>query len=80
MIAIVPVSLGSPFVFVFVPPAVAVIPAVLARLVQIVARPVRLFALHTVMFNRLVQTVVCPLDTVLAIVVVRPQLRYGTEG
>jgi len=79
MIAIVPVSLGPPFVFVFVPPAVPVIPAMLARLVQIVTRPIRLFALHTVMFNRLMQAVIRPPDTALAIVIFRSQLRNGAE-
>jgi hypothetical protein len=79
MIAIIPISLGMPLPLVFVPPTVPVIPAMLARLVQIVTRPVRLLALHTVMFHRLMQTVVRPFDTTLAIIVVRPQLRYGAE-
>ncbi len=80
MVAIIPVPLGPPLFFVFVPPAVSIVPAVLARLVQIVASPVRLFALRAVMFNRFMQAMVRPLDPALAIVIVRPQLRYAAEG
>ncbi len=79
MVAIIPVPLAPPLVFVFIPPAVAVIPAVLARFVQVVTRPLRLFALWAVVFNRFMQTVVRPLDTALAIVIVRSQLRRCAE-
>jgi hypothetical protein len=80
MVAIIPVSLGPPLAFVFIPPPVAVIPAVLTRLVQVVTRPVRLFALGAMMFNRFMQPVIRPLNTALAIVVVRAQLRHGAES
>ena len=73
MVAIIPVPLGPPLFFVFVPPAMPVVPAVLARLVQIVACTVRLPALYSVMFNRLMQAVIRPLDPALAIVVIRTQ-------
>jgi hypothetical protein len=80
MVAIIPVPLGPPLFFVFVPPAVPIVPAVLARLVQVVACPVGLFALWAMMFNRFMQAVVRPLDTALAIVIVCPQLWYAAEG
>ncbi|HZS98265.1 MAG TPA: hypothetical protein VFA40_15895 [Terriglobales bacterium] len=80
MVAIIPVPLGPPLFFVFVPPAMPTVPAVLARLVQVVACPVGLFALRAMMFNRFMQAVIRPLNPALAIVIVRPQLRYAAEG
>ncbi len=71
MIAIIPVSLGPPLFFVFVPPAVSVVPTPLARLVQVVACTVRLLALCSVMFDGLMQAMIRPLDPALAIVVIR---------
>lgn len=79
MVSIVPVAIGSPFALVFIPPAMPVIPAMFPRFVQIVACPTRLPALKTVMLNCLMQTMVRLFDAVLTIIVIRAQLRHGTQ-
>jgi hypothetical protein len=71
VIVVIPIALRVPAVAVFVPPTMALVPAVFPRFTQLVARTIRLLALPTVMLHGFVQFVVLRLgDAALATVVV----------
>ena len=70
VIVVVPITIGMPAVAVFVPPTMAFIPAEFPRLVQIVARVVRLPAVPAVMLHGFVEPVISFGDAALATTVV----------
>ena len=70
VIVVVPIAIGVPATTVFIPPAMAFVPAAFPRLVQIVARAVRLPAVPTVMLHGFVQFVIGFGDAALATTVV----------
>jgi hypothetical protein len=78
VIVIVPVAVGAPTMAIFIPPAMAVIPAILARFAQLGARMIRLPALASMMLDRFVKTMVSLGNAVLAIVI-RAQTRSACE-
>jgi hypothetical protein len=63
---IIPVAVRVPTMMVFVPPPVCVRPAVLSRLVQLLARVYHLSALPAVMFGGFVQPMIGFCDAPLA--------------
>src|SRR6266850_3055605 len=69
VIVVVPIAIGVPATTVFIPPAMAFAPAAFPRLVQIVARAVRLPAVPTVMLDGFVESVVGFGDAALALIV-----------
>jgi hypothetical protein len=69
VIVIVPIAIRAPAVSVFVPPAMAVVPAPGARFRQFVAILRNLWAVPTMMFGGFVKLVVRPDDALLAVVV-----------
>ena len=60
MVTIVPVVLGMPAMSVFIPPAVNPSPTKLARFVKLMAGPVGLGAVPSVVFGGFVETMVGP--------------------
>jgi hypothetical protein len=70
VIVVVPITIGMPAVAVFVPPAMALVPAAFPRLVQIVASAVRLPAVPAVMLHGFVESVIGFGDAPLATTVV----------
>jgi len=58
VVVIIPIAVGAPAMVVFVPPPVCVRPAILACLVQLVARLFHLPALPAVMFGGFVNPVI----------------------
>jgi hypothetical protein len=79
VIVVVPVALGAPAMFVFVPPAMVVVPAILARFAQLVPRMIRLLALASMMLDGFVKAMVRFGDSLLAIVVISAQSRSAAE-
>jgi hypothetical protein len=75
VVAVVPVVLGAPPMFVFIPPTVRVAPAILARFVQFVTRVIRLFAFTAVMLDRFMEMMIRLGDAPLAIVILGAQTR-----
>jgi hypothetical protein len=69
VIVVIPIAIGMPAATVFVPPAMALIPAALPRLMQIVPCVIGLPAIPAVMFHGFVQSVVGLGDAALAVVV-----------
>ena len=75
MVVLVPITLGAPAVFVFVPPPVILAPAALARFVQFMALVVCLRAVASMFFDGLVKFMVGVSDpalTALVVVGVKP--------
>src|SRR6266481_9679504 len=70
VIVVVPIAFRVPAVAVFVPPAMALVPAVFPRFTQFVAGTIRLLTLPTVMLHGFVQFVVRLGDAALATMVV----------
>ena len=68
VIVVIPVALIVPAMIVFIPPAVRMLPTVGARFGEFVAPVLSLGTLPTMVFDRLVQVVVCLSDAFLAIV------------
>ena len=58
VIVVIPITIGVPAVAVLVPPAMPFVPAAFPRLVQVVARAVRLPAVPAVMLHGFVQPVI----------------------
>src|SRR5258708_16090406 len=80
VVAVVPVVLGAPPMFVFIPPAVRVAPAIFARFVQFMTRMIRLFAFTAVMLDRFMELMIRLGDTPLASVILgAPTPRAGAE-
>jgi len=81
VIVVVPIAFRVPAVAVFVPPAMALVPAVFPRFTQFVAGTIRLLALPTVMLHGFVQFVVRLGDAALAtMVVIRKCTGRSGEG
>jgi len=68
VIVLVPISIRTPAVFVFVPPPMLFAPAALPRLVQFTTFMIGLWAVAPVTLNRLVQFMFGVLDATLAAV------------
>jgi hypothetical protein len=79
VVAVVPVVLGAPPMFVFIPPAVRVAPAIFARFVQFVTRMIRLFAFTAVMLDRFMEMMIRLGDAPLASVIIGAQTRSSGE-
>ena len=58
VIVVIPITIGMPATAILVPPAMSLSPAAFPRLVQIVARAVRLPAVPAVMLHGFVESVV----------------------
>src|SRR6266849_3582789 len=69
VIVVIPITIGMPATAILVPPAMALAPAAFPRLVQIVARAVRLPAVPAVMLDGFVESVVGFGDAALAPIV-----------
>src|SRR4029077_13466710 len=69
VIVVIPITIGMPATAVLVPPAMSLPPAAFPRLVQIVARAVRLPAVPAVMLHGFVESVVGFGDAALALIV-----------
>jgi len=81
VVVVVPIAFRVPAVAVFVPPAMALVPAVFPRFTQFVAGTIRLLALPTVMLHGFVQFVVRLGDAALAtMVVIRKCTGRSGEG
>jgi hypothetical protein len=81
VIVIIPIAFRVPAVAVFVPPTMALVPAVFPRFTQFVAGTIRLLALPTVMLHGFVEFVVRLGDAALAaMVVIRKRTRRSGEG
>jgi len=70
VVVVIPIAFRVPAVGVFVPPTMALVPAVFPRFTQLVACTIRLLALPTVMLHGFVQSMVRLGDAALATVVV----------
>jgi hypothetical protein len=79
VIVIVPVALRAPTMFIFIPPTMAVIPTILARLAQLVPCMVRLAALPSMVFDSFMKAMIRPGDAPLALVLVRAQTGRAGE-
>jgi hypothetical protein len=81
VIVVIPIAIGMPAVAVFVPPAMALIPAAFACFVQIASRTIRLPTVPAVMFHGFVEFVVRLENAPLAAaVVIRQCPRCSGEG
>jgi hypothetical protein len=81
VIVVIPIAFRVPAVAVFVPPTMALVPAVFPRFTQFVAGTIRLFAFPTVMLHGFVEFVVRLGDAALAtVVVIRKRTRRSGEG
>src|SRR5204862_6014740 len=58
MVMVIPIALGAPAVFVFIPPAVPLVPALLPGFMQLMPRTMRLSAVPSVMLHGCVEFVV----------------------
>src|SRR5260370_13122939 len=76
MVVLIPVAVRVPTMIVFVPPLVCVRPAVLSRLVQLLARVYHLSAFPTVVFGGFVQPMIGFCDAPLA----RPFIGANRRG
>jgi hypothetical protein len=79
VVVLVPIVLGAPPMFVFIPPAMRVAPAIFARFVQFVTRMVRLLAFTAVMLDRFMQMMIRLGDAPLAIIILGAQTRRAGE-
>jgi len=81
VVVVIPIAFRVPAVGVFVPPTMALVPAVFPRFTQFVAGTIRLLALPTVMLHGFVQFVVRLGDAALAtMVVIRKCTGRSGEG
>jgi len=69
VIVVIPIAIGMPAVAVFVPPAMAFVPAAFPRFAQFMPRVIRLPAGPAVMIDGLVQPMICLGDAALALVI-----------
>jgi len=79
MIVIIPIAIGAPPVAVFVPPTMVAGVAILAGFVQVVASPLSLAAVATMIFNGFMKTMVSPGNALLAIVIGAQTRSAGEE-
>jgi hypothetical protein len=79
VVMIVPIALCVPAMLVFIPPFVGPAPAILARLMQFVARMLRLWAVPSVVLSSFVKPVVGLDEPMPAIIVVRRSARCCTK-
>ena len=68
VVVIIPIAFRAPPALVFIPPSVTGTPAVLPRLVQLMARALRLSALVAIPCDRSIEPVVRAGNTALAVV------------
>ena len=80
MVVIIPVAVRVPTMIVFVPPFVCVQPAVLSRLVQLLARVYHLSAFPTVVFGGFVQPMIGFCDAPLAGPFISAKRRWTDEN
>jgi hypothetical protein len=71
VVMIVPIMLRMPAVSVFIPPFMELAPAIFARLMQVVARMLRLWTVPPVVLSSFVKPVVGPHKAMTASVVIR---------
>jgi len=79
VVVVIPIAIGMPTVFVFVPPAMSAAPAILARLVQFMPGLISLFAFASMMLDGFMKMMIGPGDATLAIVVIGAQTRSAGE-
>jgi len=81
VVVVIPIAFGVPAVAIFVPPTMALVPAVFPRFTQFVPGTIRLLAFPTVMLHGFVEFVVRLGDAALAtVVVIRKRTRRSGEG
>jgi hypothetical protein len=78
-VVIIPIAIGVPAVFMFIPPLVVRAPAILASLVQLVARVFRLFAIPAVVLHGFVKPVIGFPQAMLAFAFICPNLGRTRE-
>ena len=79
MVVVIPITVMMPAVFVYVPPLLASSPTALPDLVQFLAPMIRLGAVVSVVFNRLVEFVIGACSAPLAIVVIGARAGQADE-
>jgi hypothetical protein len=79
VVVVVPVVIGMPTVFVFIPPTMSVIPAIFARFVQFMPGLISLFAFASMMLDGFMKMMIGPGDATLAVVVIGAQTRCAGE-
>ena len=79
VVMIIPVAVGMPPMFMFVPPTMVAVPAPLACFVQLLAPAVGLPAVGAMMLDRFMQPVIGSRQAPLAIIVIGAQLRCSGE-
>jgi hypothetical protein len=79
VVMIVPIALCVPAMLVFIPPFVGPAPAILARLMQLVARMLRLWAVPSVVLSSFVKPVISLDKPMPAIIVIRRSARCCTK-
>jgi len=62
VVVVIPIAIGMPTVFVFVPPAMSAAPAILARLVQFMPGLISLFAFASMMLDGFMKMMIGPGD------------------
>ena len=75
VVMIIPIAVGVPSMPVFIPPFVELAPAILARLMQLVARMLRLWTVPSMMLRSLVEPVVGLHKAMPASIVIRSSTR-----
>jgi hypothetical protein len=79
VVVVIPVTISVPAMVIFVPPAMAMLPAIFAGFVKFTTVFGGFWAVPAVVFHGFVKPVVGPCDTFLAVIVVGTQCR-GTKG
>jgi hypothetical protein len=79
-VLIVPIAVGVPPVSIFIPPTVIGTPAVLASLLQIMAGMLSRWTVPSMMFHRVMKTMVRSCDTVLTLRLVCTHLSRADES
>jgi hypothetical protein len=79
VVVVIPIAIGMPTVFVFVPPAMSAAPAILARFVQFMPGLISLFAFASMMLDGFMKMMIGPGNTTLAVVVIGAQTRCAGE-
>ena len=79
MVVVIPIMVMMPAVFVYVPPLLVFSPTAIPHLVQFLAPMIRLGAVVSVVFNSLVEFVICACSAPLAIVVIGARAGHGDE-
>jgi hypothetical protein len=79
MIVFIPIAFCVPAVSVFIPPFVDLVPAIFARLVQLMPRIACLAAVPPMMLNRFVDPMICLRKFLLAVVIVGRRSRRSAK-